>query len=1422
MEAPISMEPEEEKKVFISYSSDDLHIVRMIQGRLKEKGIECFVAKEMCYGVPTLGGIVTGLSTSRATLFLVTPKALKSSWFAFETILTLEKSQQRGQLNCVILLHGVTENELPKFALFHMIDKYVLDLDVFGTWNKEQIQKVIGTIREAKTITTELPVGNVAHAQAWSHYFGYHHVIHPYLEEKIKKSTWFRENSKNMPIAVYELVPKNCIVPREIKARNIKKEGTLDPIFVDMGGVVKRPYILNVYSIEEGGEKYYCVAQYPSVLGAIQKMEISPLVDMDEQHKILQAARFYYTLHAILTRPGFEYQSQARLLWFDDAVEDMANVLLEAVKKDVMSTPSDRTATDSRKVLKTLEKRDCQEKAYDAVILHNSADLYSQKIHQNIVNYLENTDVSLHESPLKAGSPQFQSLSEAVSNVRWVILIITEPGIQNNPVFQMETISILEECVSDSRIRIIPVIDAKIYDRSRETCGGISPDIIPDLLRWVTYIDVQTKEYEKSIYEALKGESDPIVLDSAHIPAGNLGYGLAWGYVVNYLKIVLPQLGPGLQRVLESDELNIKVCPDKLYLLVPKTCKCPDQITANHVEHAYSFKSMSDLKGGANIIKSLDIYQVMDDDNIQQEKHCFVGLYPAPFRCLDMMNACKVAGINPQSMEREKNRFCDTLHSLLWGKVGEGLHNKCELVFFDDDDPDDLRRKLLPKIYFDVDREKAQRKRKEDRKRRDGGVPKQPEPTSLRRHTGSPMDLDDLTFDQGEHVFISYSSEDYRVVLKIKDALLKKGISSFVASTSIAAGTPTIDGIVHGINKCKKGLFLVTENALKSSWFAFESILAIERSQQLGKVGAVILLHGVSEDQLPKMAMLDMMPRFNMSIDSDGDWTAEQVQLVVDTLQEEKFIDCELPVGNVAHAQAWSHYFGYHNIVHTHLEQRIKECMWYKENPTNMPIKIYELVPQSCITPCIKDQGLESVGTLAPIVVTRAGNKTRPYSLNVYCIQDGDEKYYCIAQYPNVLSAIRKMEESSFVQMDAQHRELQLSRFFYTLNSILHHSVTTPCHNQSRLLLFDDSTERPKDILLKAIRQDVKRASYETLTREIRLPASATRESEFDVVILYSNAKTQDKERKEEIENYLNMRNLKVHPDVCKTTETNPWQKLEDALEKSRWAMLIITPNSLQDAVMNMKIMALLEASISEKRLRVIPVIDELSAECLPEMLKWVTYINVRTENYHEQIYRALKGEDIPLGLDAAYIPAGNLGYGLAWGYFVNYLQSVLPKFGTYLEQVLKEHAEIVTCPEKLYLLVPSSCVCAGLISDRCPCVDYTISFARIPENLGGANVIKTLDIYSITENDNAGSKKYYFIGQYLTPILCLWEMNNSRLAGVTEESMRKESKRFCYTLNSLLEGPVGDGLQTKCELVPFNDSDPEDIRRQLIPRLQL
>ncbi|XP_033732756.1 uncharacterized protein LOC117322110 [Pecten maximus] len=448
---------------------------------------------------------------------------------------------------------------------------------------------------------------------------------------------------------------------------------------------------------------------------------------------------------------------------FDDSVEAAKDVLLKAVKTYLKLTSFDVAANDLTRVLSAVEENNSQEKEYDATILFNIDDEASSNIRTQITKYLQDKNVLLLPSPNMAGAREFKDLEEAIGMVRWLILIINQDSILHNTPFKLQTLSILADCVKSKKVRIIPVIHNMTESVNGNQAEGISSDngnsadgvssdngnqaegissdnnnsaelvssdscnsdesdnshfstengtmteagIIPDLFKWLTYIDTRTKGFEHRVYQALRGEDIPLTLDAGHIPAGNIGYGLAWGYVLNYLEFVLSQLGQPLQDLLR-DRTKISQCPDKLYLLVPETCNCPGVVDDKHVKHVLSLDSKDDYRGGANILKSLDIYSLADISD-ESKKHNFIGQYPAPLRTLSLMNECRVAGINLKSMKRELRRFCHTLQDILQSPVGEKLRNKCELVFYDDNDCDDLQRQLSKKLHCH-----SQLKRKQD------------------------------------------------------------------------------------------------------------------------------------------------------------------------------------------------------------------------------------------------------------------------------------------------------------------------------------------------------------------------------------------------------------------------------------------------------------------------------------------------------------------------------------------------------------------------------------------------------------------------------------------------------------------------------------------------------------------------------------
>lgn len=81
------------------------------------------------------------------------------------------------------------------------------------------------------------------------------------------------------------------------------------------------------------------------------------------------------------------------------------------------------------------------------------------------------------------------------------------------------------------------------------------------------------------------------------------------------------------------------------------------------------------------------------------------------------------------------------------------------------------------------------------------------------------------------------------------------------------------------------------------------------------------------------------------------------------------------------------------------------------------------------------------------------------------------QTFYCVCEYPNVIGTMKVMEDNHLARFSHTYpgggeegyttaapfttddKELQLDRFYYTMNSVLSHFET--CRNTARVLRFD-------------------------------------------------------------------------------------------------------------------------------------------------------------------------------------------------------------------------------------------------------------------------------------------------------------------------------------------------------------------------------
>lgn len=76
-----------------------------------------------------------------------------------------------------------------------------------------------------------------------------------------------------------------------------------------------------------------------------------------------------------------------------------------------------------------------------------------------------------------------------------------------------------------------------------------------------------------------------------------------------------------------------------------------------------------------------------------------------------------------------------------------------------------------------------------------------------------------------EQIFISYSSKEYNIALKYREALETKGIDCWMAPDSIPAGSDYSIEVPKAIQSSKVVVFIVSENSQSSVWVKKLSLL---------------------------------------------------------------------------------------------------------------------------------------------------------------------------------------------------------------------------------------------------------------------------------------------------------------------------------------------------------------------------------------------------------------------------------------------------------------------------------------------------------------------------------------------------------------------------------------------------------------------
>lgn len=691
-------------------------------------------------------------------------------------------------------------------------------------------------------------------------------------------------------------------------------------------------------------------------------------------------------------------------------------------------------------------------------------------------------------------------------------------------------------------------------------------------------------------------------------------------------------------------------------------------------------------------------------------------------------------------------------------------------------------------------------------------------------------------------VFISCETdgEDSKLADLITEELQARDIDVFTYD-DITGGTTCAEGVAKSIKDSDRFIHVVTKKYMSvSPWRYYETIKAAKKVQRTGQRSIIFLLHGVNKDELPKIALFQDTPKFSLELEEENgkmQWKKSQVDKVVSKLKEDRRVRDILPAGNVAHGQVWSHFIGFLNIITQKvLTDRIKSCVWYKESEgQNMPIKVYELIPESCNFPSGNLSNgdrlpqVEYAGALESYTYNHAGNESRPVSPAVYRITDEKEMYYCVAEYPSTLGMIHKMVDSGLTKLTEQQRHVQLARFYYTMNGVLNHKKNAHCHNKARLVLFNDNTDNMGEVLLAAVKEDLQEGTGGN-PRTTRSPAIDALESAkppitttrtYDAVVLY-NENEVDEGIYNKIQEHFRTENLTLSEDqhANKTLLTG----LEENINNCRWLIVVLSKEALQDNWLTFSAIAVLTSCLEEGTTRVIPLLVDVTYDDIPDYLDWVMYIHIQSDplQYLARLSRAVRGEDNPMSLEYD-LPAGDVAYGLAWAYVINYLRFVIPGFIEFIPAAFTGDKTVknYVCPDVLYILLPRTCRCPGSLVDKHTAVTRHNDLKHIHRMEGGTHRAYTLDVYKIT--DPLSNQDLYFVGQFAAPLLTLHQMNELGIAGLKDETMREESVSFCRIVHDILEGPLGRHQDTAshCQFVQYDDTDPQGLEKVLVPLIR-
>ncbi|XP_064614926.1 uncharacterized protein LOC135479118 isoform X2 [Liolophura sinensis] len=725
--------------------------------------------------------------------------------------------------------------------------------------------------------------------------------------------------------------------------------------------------------------------------------------------------------------------------------------------------------------------------------------------------------------------------------------------------------------------------------------------------------------------------------------------------------------------------------------------------------------------------------------------------------------------------------------------------------------------------------------------------------------TDQSWDVPELEEGFINHVFITHCEADYEYAKNLWHKLSEKGFKCSMAKKDFLGGHSIYNQIIRAIETSKKILPVISPEALKSYWCTLELSLTLERSMDNDSLAIVPVLLDVPTEKLP-----DVLRQLEC-IDGRAAGFLDDVTKMI--IGPDVSVESLLPVGNVGHGLAWSYYSGYLKILFPKLRDRIQKSPQWRSDPTRMPRRMYLLLPESCKCPAkltAWDEKIVADKPLEGVTKMRAG-KERNYCNSVYKIQDDKEWYYFVSEFCSVVLPMNDMEEGGIARMSSDEKKRQLYRFKCTLEHILGYYHL----NKYRLILYNDTEDNlgvgtVSKTLLELIREDIRTdiesdevgASVRTDQSPDIDPKSSRNEGvsieavkstsngdfaiethgvpdveqpevtngldlgqhwKYHAFIMYGEGE-EDRKFAIELTNFLEKeKNMKcAAKDRDLTENTTMFDQMTEIIRRSKRTVLIMSDETSAPELTIFQMLRVPNRDEFERSVQPIPVLRGTPKEKdIKDFCRNLTYVETTEMDYKERLFRALT-----VAVKVPHLPAGNVAEGFAWSYFYRYLKLVLPGLKSRMKDSDWYSEYRRTISHKMFIFMPDS----GRTPERLeeiPGVKVAGSVAC--ERDAAGNIKRSYDSTVYSVQDKTDGQVYHFVGEYLSPLAVIHDMECGQEAGLSSAARVKQVSRLYDRVKDILNHEHAQDLKGTWRLFRYDDSCEKlsDISGQLVELIQ-